>query len=805
MKKNMCAQRVLEDHADDNQLEMSSSTRLKKRTHNSKIQRNSDSNDNHVREHNDHHRHHRRHRRRKHRSSKSQRSKPNNENHNPGSTRLPVKDVEIEAAQRRRRRTALVKKMRVRSQQKMVYPRSGHSKRQSVNSCLQRAYKLIENYQSKNENRSHDITTGSNVATTSVLCIKNEQEASPVTNDTVLLSKIVENDCSLTPKHHNISPSTTQKKKTVAREIKDYPDELKALFTTNGNEDFFYSPTKTVSRRLSMMPGLQDSDSDQPPSKEELKTNIIDNHMQSTAINCTVTNTDESRIVNNDDEAVDDMWSATLRESVSLAMRLREMLTDLKTSEAEKGKLRKCLQQLEKDASHKQQEMEKRLQEAIKEKALMASQLKSMARKVEQVEALEREEIMHIKFHSSNAEEKRRQVLFTLETTNNPQMEDKNALSDKDGDIWKRRTFDFAGHQDFDEKGIVFYLGFQHNKNRDLCSTKIGAASTDTCNEKHKAKLPARLWQNPGKTGVLRVTRSSEGGGEAYHALNHYNGIFPCRTFAESMSWFCIDFGVGNRIENPSHYSLRMGPGMNRVHVAWTLEASTDGRKWQCLDERRRVWKMPMPKCSSASVQRRQSKKSLRHIKSEDTNECKGENRNSKMQVDQQQRKRRCSSRQRQRQQQQQQHHHDHQQQQQQQLKFNCNKWHWPAGVHSVHGATSAFATGTWMISKVNHKHSRDELRKQAKDKINAASTSATTHNDGDITAGTVAYRYIRLRSTTGKQTMPINMSSNMKRDSLCSTNINTSNNLHNEDTILNLCGFEIYGVLVSRKEEEDN
>lgn len=404
--------------------------------------------------------------------------------------------------------------------------------------------------------------------------------------------------------------------------------------------------------------------------------------------------------------------------------------------------------------------------------------------------ALEQEEIQHVKFHSSDAERTRRARLLSLEelsqsSKNKALLEAETISNEFKNAKCKCFCFESSGRS-FDKQGIIYYLGCRDNK--------------DNVNT---------IWENPGKKGVVSVTRSSEGGGEAYHALNYHKGVFPCRTFDAVGSWFCFDFGCNFRVSNITKYSLRMGPGLNRVSVSWILEASTNAFEWIQLDQRKRVWKLPLPHQNSQKSEKRKSRgKSRRSTNSAVVTKQETEGTGTIMR-----RRHSCNSI--------------------TTKNFNLtNRWNWPKGVSNEINTegkdifkkkwlveynlsyniiqsfkynfqqmsrsknidanikyTGAYATGTWAT---RIKKTRQQLVREAvmKLKSNASVKKDTTekakndeepseHKNEDL-----MFRYIRIRD-------------------VCIDNSQTSEGLRRTDisSTINLCGFELYGKLIVKEQ----
>ena len=684
-------------------------------------------------------------------------------------------------------------------------------------SCLERAELLIRQHQKAKkaaENRARPHPPGTNPGLDHDAGASGASEKATTPHP----SKCHQNGTPEQIAHVNHRPSpTTTKKETVHRVIQDYPDDLRALFVADNDEDYFDSPQQTVRRRLSLMQGLNSPNNSNgdclnsavedwepaeiaPPTAaaelaDELQEPVSGEHRQMKL---------------SGDQALTDIWSATLRESQSVTLQLRSMLTELQTSEEEKIQLQVCLARLEEDAVEKQQLLEAQLKRTEKEKQEMAEKLQEMAQRVAEVERQGEREIQHVRFHSSNAEQLRRAELLALEqqqqqhhhhhqqqqpsqfkhtvteqgvktdiknlpTSDAPAVLQKASNASTTGSN-KPKVFAFHG-QDFGGDGIIFHLGCVAAKQvASLDASSVSASAPDlvkashvTCKSEHTDESES-AWVNPGQAGLMSVTRSSEGGGEAYHALSHFRGVFPCRTFDAIDSWFCIDMGATRRVSKPTHYSLRMGPGMHRVLVEWVLEASVDGRCWTTLDDRRRVWKMPMPfPARNLGVHRRQTSHGNTHAQHYGASASTSRRHTVSTHYQEEGAMGHPSRAWR--------------------LK---NQWHWPDHVRTEEAAREVYATGTWAIQKP--KKSREQLRAEAMAQLAAKDhkkqTGLTPPASGDP-----AYRYFRLRNPLVLDGS-VGIGSGSGVDILGKARGRSSSSGVGEGATLNLCGFEIFGEL---------
>ena len=154
-----------------------------------------------------------------------------------------------------------------------------------------------------------------------------------------------------------------------------------------------------------------------------------------------------------------------------------------------------------------------------------------------QVERLEQQELHHVKFHSSDAEQQRRQRLLALERGDNggagtadargASMKVANS-SDRTAAYQQSATttrFHFDG-ADFGD-GIIYHLGRraalqqreQQQKQKQTLTAMTTAATTTAAAAAGTGTGTTSEWLNPGRTGIVHVTRSSDGGGEACVAV----------------------------------------------------------------------------------------------------------------------------------------------------------------------------------------------------------------------------------------------------------------------------------------------
>eukprot|EP01083_Nonionella_stella_P037399 101947_1 len=124
--------------------------------------------------------------------------------------------------------------------------------------------------------------------------------------------------------------------------------------------------------------------------------------------------------------------------------------------------------------------------------------------------------------------------------------------SDSDED---EHVLEFQYHHDFDENGILYYLGT--------------AAKT-------------KDWCNPHEEGVVRVTSSSlQYDSEPASAICGRESV-RCVSKAEEHQWFMIDF-ITKKI-CPTHYTLRHYESWDTEALRfWRFEGSNDGERWYSL------------------------------------------------------------------------------------------------------------------------------------------------------------------------------------------------------------------------------
>jgi hypothetical protein len=114
---------------------------------------------------------------------------------------------------------------------------------------------------------------------------------------------------------------------------------------------------------------------------------------------------------------------------------------------------------------------------------------------------------------------------------------------------------DFIYDYDFDDNGVLFYLG---------------------------SYAKTRPWQNPHILGKAQAFASSVGFGKIEDFLTRTANNL--RTGNEPNSYLGVD--IGNRYILPSAYSLRNRHSKSHVCFNWQLEGSRDQVNWQILDRR---------------------------------------------------------------------------------------------------------------------------------------------------------------------------------------------------------------------------
>uniref|UniRef100_W8ARD3 E3 ubiquitin-protein ligase n=1 Tax=Ceratitis capitata TaxID=7213 RepID=W8ARD3_CERCA len=120
-----------------------------------------------------------------------------------------------------------------------------------------------------------------------------------------------------------------------------------------------------------------------------------------------------------------------------------------------------------------------------------------------------------------------------------------------------RQGMVFKHHYDFDEEGLMFYIG----------------SNGGTCE-----------WVNPAQYGLVQVT-SSEGKtlpyGKLEDILSRDSVSVNCHTKDNKKAWFAIDLGV---YIIPNAYTLRHARGYGRSALRnWMLQGSKDGATWTTL------------------------------------------------------------------------------------------------------------------------------------------------------------------------------------------------------------------------------
>eukprot|EP00029_Vermamoeba_vermiformis_P014214 TRINITY_DN933_c0_g1_i1.p1 TRINITY_DN933_c0_g1~~TRINITY_DN933_c0_g1_i1.p1 ORF type:complete len:527 (+),score=102.64 TRINITY_DN933_c0_g1_i1:1405-2985(+) len=114
------------------------------------------------------------------------------------------------------------------------------------------------------------------------------------------------------------------------------------------------------------------------------------------------------------------------------------------------------------------------------------------------------------------------------------------------------RVFEYSS--DFDENGVIHYLGTNGRKNE---------------------------WKNPALTGAVKVTASSiEKGKEIYIVDKTSKEVW---TKEIPSSWFAIDLRKGKSLL-PTYYTLRHGASSKMDCLrSWVLQGSDDGSTWEVL------------------------------------------------------------------------------------------------------------------------------------------------------------------------------------------------------------------------------
>ena len=113
---------------------------------------------------------------------------------------------------------------------------------------------------------------------------------------------------------------------------------------------------------------------------------------------------------------------------------------------------------------------------------------------------------------------------------------------------------DFQYAYDFDENGVLFYLG--------------SAGKT-------------RVWQNPHVLGQVQAFCSSIGSGSVEQFVGR--SVANCRTIDEPGSFFGVDLGLDRKLL-PTHYTLRNRGSSTHVLLSWQFEGSNDKDRWTALD-----------------------------------------------------------------------------------------------------------------------------------------------------------------------------------------------------------------------------
>jgi BTB/POZ domain/BTB And C-terminal Kelch len=117
-------------------------------------------------------------------------------------------------------------------------------------------------------------------------------------------------------------------------------------------------------------------------------------------------------------------------------------------------------------------------------------------------------------------------------------------------------TQDFVYKYDFDDNGLLYYLGTQGK---------------------------ATKWQNPHKLNEVRVFCSSAEFGKIEDFVGRSGNSL--RTANEEGSYIGIDIGL-DRLFSPDCYTLRASNNISHVCLNWVLEASVNRAKWKVIDKR---------------------------------------------------------------------------------------------------------------------------------------------------------------------------------------------------------------------------
>ena len=88
---------------------------------------------------------------------------------------------------------------------------------------------------------------------------------------------------------------------------------------------------------------------------------------------------------------------------------------------------------------------------------------------------------------------------------------------------------------------------------------------------------------NVHEKGVMNITASGESSGSCYQVTD-YGWRCNFWTDAKESSWICFDFK--DRTVELTSYSLKMNTDLNYRLLHWIIEGSTDGSKWEAIDER---------------------------------------------------------------------------------------------------------------------------------------------------------------------------------------------------------------------------
>ncbi|KAG9336359.1 hypothetical protein JZ751_002706 [Albula glossodonta] len=140
------------------------------------------------------------------------------------------------------------------------------------------------------------------------------------------------------------------------------------------------------------------------------------------------------------------------------------------------------------------------------------------------------------------------------------------------------QTFTFRHQHDFDENGIVYWIGTNAKY-----ATQAFLHTVDPGPQVPGGKT-AYEWVNPAAYGLVVVT-SSEGRNLPYgrleDILSRDSSALNCHTNDDKNAWFAIDLGLWLI---PSAYTLRHARGYGRSALRnWVFQVSKDGQNWMTL------------------------------------------------------------------------------------------------------------------------------------------------------------------------------------------------------------------------------